>query len=305
MLAGLACSGGGTGPPVTGAGSVVDAGPDQTVSVGEVVVLMGTSTGVATHKWELMSRPSGSSAAVFNERSLTNAGFIPDREGQYVAKLIGAVSNDPTAPDVNPAATDTVTITAIGDGGAGGTGGGTGGTGGAGSPCDVGGRVGDLHADEVDVSLTAINDAGCLGDCIGAPANATGAPDFVADQGGTTVSLGPGGTLGLVFVDELCVVDDDPTTPDLIVCERGGVQVEDFSVDAAREGQPLAGNPVLSSTTTDQVERRLDLTSVIGGAGLVERIQILDIESPPDEPEEPRFEIASGADIDAVLCFSR
>jgi hypothetical protein len=243
---------------------------------------------------------------MFNERSLTNASIIPDLEGQYVAKLIGAVSNNPTAPDVNPAATDTVTITAIGNGGTGGAGGGgAGGMGGNGSPCDIGGMIGDVHPVEVDDSLTSINDAGCLGDCIGAPANATGAPDFVPGQGGTTVSLGPGGTLGLVFVGALCVVDDDENTPDLIVCERGGVQVEDFSLDAAVQGEGLSGNPVQSITATDQVERRIDLTRVIGGSGLVERIQIVDIDGPPDEPEQAGSELAWGADIDAVACFPR
>lgn len=283
---------GGVGVDVAGAGSAVDAGPDRTVNVGDVVVLMGTSTGVATHKWELMSRPAGSAAVVLNERSLTNASFIADREGDYVATLIGAVSNNPTAPDVNPADTDDVTITAVGNGGTGGTGG-------------EGGMSADVHADEVDDSLTDINDAGCLGSCIGDPANTTGPPDFVAGQGGTTASLGPNGTLGLVFVDELCVVDGDTSTPDIIVYEVGGVQVEDFSVDAAVEGGLLTGNPVRSIVATDQPERRLDLTAVIGGAGLVERIQIIDIDGPPDEPEEPGFEQGWGADIDAVACFSR
>jgi hypothetical protein len=244
-----------------------------------------------------MSQPAGSTAEIVDETSLTGASFVADQQGDYVAKLIGAVSNNPTAPDVNPADTDTVTITAVPMGGSGGTGG----TGGS------GGSVADVYADEVDDSLTDIKDGLCLGNCIGEPANALGPPDFMAGAGDTySVTLGPGGTLGLVFVDEPCVVDGDPNTPDIIVYEVGGVQVEDFSVDAAVVGEPLVGNPVLSSVSDDQPERHLDLTSVIGGAGMVERIQIIDIDGPPDEPERmPGFENGWGADIDAVACFSR
>jgi hypothetical protein len=155
---------------------------------------------------------------------------------------------------------------------------GTGGTGGTGGS---GGSVADVFADEVDDSLTSINDLGCLGNCIGEPANATGPPEGTGGNT-TSVSLGPGGTLGLVFVDELCVVDGDPNTPDIIVYEVGGVSREDFWVDAI-----------------------VDLTDVIGGAGMVERIQIIDLDGPPDEPEMAGFEDGWGADIDAVACFSR
>jgi len=296
ICVGADCDTGSSGPPLPGAGSSVDAGPDQTVNVGDTVMLMGTSTGVATHKWELTSRPAGSSAAIQNERSLTGATFVADQEGPYVATLIGAVSNNPTAPDVNPADTDTVAITAVRDAPDGGTGG-TGGT---------TGMTGDPYADEVDDSLTDINNVGCLGNCIGDPVNALGAPNFVPGQGGTTVSLGPGGTLGLIFVDQPCFVDDNALTPDILVYEQGGVQVEDFSVDAAIVGGLLAGNPVRSTATDNQPERRLDLTSVIGGAGSVDRIQIIDIDvADGDEAEEPGFEVGWGADIDAVECLSQ
>ena len=163
--------------------------------------------------------------------------------------------------------------------------GGTGGSSGSG-----GSEAADVFADEVDESLTGIDDDGCLGNCVGEPANATGPPDFVLGQGNSTsVSLGPGGVLGLVFVDEFCVVDGDPNTPDIIVYEVGGVSREDFSVDVVVDGS-LTGTPVHSIANDEQPERRLDLTSVIGGAGTVQRIQIIDIDGPPDEPEEPGFE---------------
>jgi hypothetical protein len=244
-----------------------------------------------------MSQPAGSTAEIVDETSLTGASFVADQQGDYVAKLIGAVSNNPTAPDVNPADTDTVTITAVPMGGSGGTGG----TGGS------GGSVADVYADEVDDSLTDIKDGLCLGNCIGEPANALGPPDFMAGAGDTySVTLGPGGTLGLVFVDEPCVVDGDPNTPDIIVYEVGGVQTEDFSLKVARPGEAnLVDGEVVSSVSDDQPERHLDLTRLFNGPGVVERIQIIDIDGPPDEPEEPGFEEGWGADIDAVACFSR
>jgi hypothetical protein len=102
-------------------------------------------------------------------------------------------------------------------------------------------------------------------------------------------------------------VDGDPNTPDIIVYEVGGVSREDFSVDVVVDGS-LTGNPVHSIANDEQPERRLDLTSVIDGAGRVQRIQriqIIDIDRPPDEPEEPGFEEGWGADIDAVACFVR
>jgi hypothetical protein len=286
---GADCRSSGEAPP-GGGGSSVDAGPDRTVNVGATVTLMGTSTGVATHKWELMSRPTGSAAVIADERSLTGASFVADQAGDYVAKLIGAVSNDPTAPDINPADTDTVTITAVmgGDGG-------TGGTGGSSTP--------DIYADAVDDALTEINDDGCLGNCIGDPPDAIGAPDFVPGEGGT-VSLGPGGMLGLVFVDELCVVDDDDSTPDIVVYEQGGVQVEDFALRVVLVGETeLESGVAESRSSVDQPERRLDLTSVVGPS-TVEKVLIIDLDDSGDEPEEPGFEVGWGADIDAVGCFS-
>jgi hypothetical protein len=141
----------------------------------------------------------------------------------------------------------------------------------------------------VDDSLTDINDAGCLGNCIGDPVNALGAPNFVPGQGGTTVALGPDGMLGLIF-DPPCFVDNDPNTRDILVYEQGGVQVEDFFVEAAIVGGPLTGARALRSTATvNQPERRLDLTRVIGdgeSGGSVDRIQIVDIAANGDEVEQ-------------------
>ena len=193
-----------------------------------------------------------------------------------------------------------------GTGGTGGSGG-MGANGGNGGMGGSGGSLADVFADEVDDALTNINDADCLGDCIGEPANATGEPDPEGMGGNTTsVSLGPGGMLGLVFVDELCIVDGEESTPDIVVYEVGGVQREDFSLKVARPGEAnLVDGEVVSSVSDDQPERHLDLTRLFDGPGVVERIQIIDIDGPPDEPEEPGFEEGWGADIDAVACFSR
>jgi hypothetical protein len=191
-----------------------------------------------------------------------------------------------------------------GSGDSGGTGG-SGGSGGVGGSGGTGGSLADVFADEVDDALTNINDAGCLGNCIGEPVNATGEPKGVGGNT-TSVSLGPGGMLGLVFVDELCIVDGEESTPDIVVYEVGGVQREDFLLKVARPGEArLLDGEVVSSVGDDQPERHLDLTRLFNGPGVVERIQIIDIESPPDEPEEEGFEEGWGADIDAVACFSR
>jgi hypothetical protein len=183
--------------------------------------------------------------------------------------------------------------------------GGSGGSGGSGGTGGSGGPVADVYADEVDDSLTDINDEDCgvNENCIGEPANALGPRDFMQGEADTSsVTLGLGGTLGLIFVDELCVVDGDPNTPDIIVYEVGGVQTEDFSLKVARPGEALVDGEVVSSVSNDQPERHLDLTSLIGGAGMVERIQIIDLS---DGPGMPGFENGRGADIDAVACFSR
>lgn len=115
VCVGADCDTGGSDPgPITGTAPVVNAGDDQTIDVGQTVMLIGTTNGnTATHKWEFESRPGGSTSEIQNDRSLTEASFVADQLGEYVVKLIGATSNDPTAPDVNPAATDTVTITAV------------------------------------------------------------------------------------------------------------------------------------------------------------------------------------------------
>jgi len=71
---------------------VADAGPDQNVGVGDVVVLDGSGSTDAegdalTFSWSLTSAPAGSAATLSNP-SAVNATFVADVAGDYVAQLI-------------------------------------------------------------------------------------------------------------------------------------------------------------------------------------------------------------------------
>lgn len=106
LLAG--CSGGSSGdalapspqgeqpaspPPVTPPPPVVtptvNAGPDQTVKMGTVVALSGSSTTTEAHPkylWQFLSLPQGSSATLKDATTLTPT-FMPDVTGLYVVSL--------------------------------------------------------------------------------------------------------------------------------------------------------------------------------------------------------------------------
>jgi hypothetical protein len=88
---------------------VAAAGPDQTVSTGATVTLDGSGShdvegATLTYAWTLLSRPSGSTAALLNATSV-HPTFVPDLLGAYTAQLI---VNDGTLNS----APDTVVITA-------------------------------------------------------------------------------------------------------------------------------------------------------------------------------------------------
>ncbi|MBW2717862.1 MAG: hypothetical protein JRD94_04700 [Deltaproteobacteria bacterium] len=102
-------------PPLSRArDTTVDAGSDRAVEVGDTVELDGSSSGnTGSHKWQFLSQPSGSMATIQDADQLMGASFVADRIGEFEVELVGATSSDPTAPDVNPAARDTVVITAI------------------------------------------------------------------------------------------------------------------------------------------------------------------------------------------------
>jgi hypothetical protein len=89
---------------------VADAGADRTVSVREPVTLDGRASrdpngDALVYAWTLVSRPSGSAAALSDPASAVPS-FVPDAVGDYV---FGLVVSDPAAASA-PA---TVTVTAI------------------------------------------------------------------------------------------------------------------------------------------------------------------------------------------------
>ena len=108
MLLFAGCSGGGSGdamapspqaeqpaspPPVTPPPPVVtptvNAGPDQTVKLGTVVALSGSSTTTEprpNYLWQFLSLPQGSSATLTDATTLTPT-FTPDVTGLYIVSL--------------------------------------------------------------------------------------------------------------------------------------------------------------------------------------------------------------------------
>jgi hypothetical protein len=108
------CLGSGEGPglqgPLPNDEPVADAGPDQTVAVGDLVTLDGSASDdfdgdPLTYAWTLTSVPAGSTAALSDPAAISPT-FTADLAGDYVATL---VVNDGTVSSL----ADTVTITAV------------------------------------------------------------------------------------------------------------------------------------------------------------------------------------------------
>ncbi|MCI0655162.1 MAG: PKD domain-containing protein, partial [Methylococcaceae bacterium] len=82
---------------------VAHARADQTVLVGDTVNLDGGGSSDAdrdplTHRWSLISVPSGSEAAL-SDPGVAAPTFVVDRPGIYVAQLIVNDGSDDSAPD--------------------------------------------------------------------------------------------------------------------------------------------------------------------------------------------------------------
>ncbi|MEZ5417241.1 MAG: Calx-beta domain-containing protein [Vicinamibacterales bacterium] len=81
---------------------VADAGPDRTVTIGEVVVVDGSASSDAdgdplSFQWTIASAPAGSSAVV-QDPTAPATSFVADRPGDYVVQLVvhdGALDSDP------------------------------------------------------------------------------------------------------------------------------------------------------------------------------------------------------------------
>ncbi|MCK4907118.1 MAG: hypothetical protein KAS64_06190, partial [Spirochaetes bacterium] len=72
---------------------IANAGSDITVKIGETVNLNGAlssdpDSDVITYVWSFTSKPAGSVSSLGNADTVTNASFVPDKEGQYVVSLI-------------------------------------------------------------------------------------------------------------------------------------------------------------------------------------------------------------------------
>jgi RHS repeat-associated protein len=87
-----------------------NAGPDQTVFVGAVVQLDGSASSDAdgnplTYRWNLVSRPSDSQAALSDPNAVTPS-FVADESGSYEVSLIvndGRVDSDPDSVVISTA----------------------------------------------------------------------------------------------------------------------------------------------------------------------------------------------------------
>ena len=82
---------------------LADAGPDQTVLVGETVALDGSASSDAdgdplTYLWTFTSLPTGSTATL-SDATLVNPTFVPDLAGTYVVQLIVNDGTEDSAPD--------------------------------------------------------------------------------------------------------------------------------------------------------------------------------------------------------------
>ena len=71
---------------------VADAGPDQSVTVGDLVTLVGSGSSdpvegdSLTYLWEFLARPEGSTASLTNATSVAPT-FIPDLPGDFEIEL--------------------------------------------------------------------------------------------------------------------------------------------------------------------------------------------------------------------------
>ncbi len=78
-----------TGSPPPALAYTVNAGPDQTVKLGTLVTLSGSSTTTESHPnylWQFVSVPTGSGATLMDPTTLTPT-FSPDLTGLYVVSL--------------------------------------------------------------------------------------------------------------------------------------------------------------------------------------------------------------------------
>ena len=104
----LRCTLPGCGEPAGNRAPTADAGPDQLVFTGSLVMLDGTGStdpdgDPLTFRWRVLERPAGSTAAL-SDSAAARPTFTADLPGRYIAELIvndGAVDSDPDTIVVN------------------------------------------------------------------------------------------------------------------------------------------------------------------------------------------------------------
>jgi VCBS repeat-containing protein len=95
---------------------VADAGPDQTVTVGDLVTLDGSGSSdlvegdLLTYLWVFLVRPDGSTATLTGATSVASI-FIPDLPGDYVVELTVDDGNGGTATDTRTVSADPIGMT--------------------------------------------------------------------------------------------------------------------------------------------------------------------------------------------------
>lgn len=91
-------------PPPANPLPVANAGPDETVTVGQTATLDGSASAdpdgqTLTYQWSLYSTPAGSNATLTGS-TLVKASFVPDIAGSYVAKLVVSDAGGSSTPDM-------------------------------------------------------------------------------------------------------------------------------------------------------------------------------------------------------------
>ncbi|MCZ6729621.1 MAG: PKD domain-containing protein [SAR324 cluster bacterium] len=89
--------------PAVNSAPVANAGPDQSVTVGDTVLLDGSLSSDAdgdplTFLWSLAAVPSGSTA-MLSDSTVVNPAFVPDAEGAYTLTLMVNDGTEDSAPD--------------------------------------------------------------------------------------------------------------------------------------------------------------------------------------------------------------
>ncbi|RJE70459.1 PKD domain-containing protein [Reichenbachiella sp. MSK19-1] len=99
LITGLISCGEDDGGDPNGGTLTVDAGPDQTVELGDEVTLAGSGTADLLYFWEFTTVPSSVGFALVDDPADPNSTFTPTEAGTYVLQLTGENANGDTEND--------------------------------------------------------------------------------------------------------------------------------------------------------------------------------------------------------------